>query len=255
MSDTARSAWVKRLPGAEPAAHHLVCFPHAGGGASFFRPWWDTLPPATELLVIQYPGREDRLQEPFAETVEEVVEGVSSQLTAELDGTPVTFFGHSMGALIAYEVARHWERLGLPGPERLVVSGQYAPGELPPQDVHERDDDGVLEVVERLGGAASDVRRSPELKEFVAALTRADYRMLDGYEPFDGEPVTAALTALCGRDDPAVSPEDVARWRDFTTGPFELLRFPGGHFYLRDGRQAVISALAGALPHATGQYT
>lgn len=246
MSHPAGSAWIQRMPADRHARHYLVCFPHAGGGASFYRPWRIELPPDIGLLVIQYPGRENRLTEPFAETMEQLVDGVSAQLPAELDA-PFTFFGHSMGALVAYEVARYWERMALPAPDRLVVSGQYAPGELPPQDVADRDDDGVLTMVEWLGGASPGLHRTPELRSLIAESVRADYRMLAAYEPFDGEPVSAALSAFCGLDDPAVSPADVARWSSFTTGPFGQLSFPGGHFYLQDHRRETVSALAEAM--------
>ncbi|KNB49788.1 thioesterase II family protein [Streptomyces caatingaensis] len=239
--------WIKRLPGDAVPRRQLVCFPHAGGTASFYRPWRAALPPDVELLVVQYPGREDRLTEPFAESMDELVAGVSAELPAELD-LPFRFFGHSMGALVAYETTRQWERMGLPEPGHLVVSAQYAPDALPAGDIHLGTDDDVLAEAERLGGTGPEVRRTPELASLVAALVRADYQVLETYRPSDGEPVGVPLTALGAKDDPEVRPEDVAGWSAFTTGAFALRLFPGGHFYLRDDPRGPLSALSSPSP-------
>ncbi|MDF3293944.1 thioesterase II family protein [Streptomyces silvisoli] len=236
------TAWVKRIPGESSPRHQLVCFPHAGGGASFFRPWRAVLPSDVELLVIQYPGREDRLREPFVETMDQLVAGVSAWLSPELS-VPSTFFGHSMGALVAYETVRQWQRMGLPLPERLVVSSQFAPGELPVNDLHLRCDEDLLDAVEKLGGVPSDVRRTAELREFTASLIRADYQVLETYEPSDGEPVDVALTAFCGQHDLAVTPDDVVRWSAFTTNTFTQHTFPGSHFYVRSHQVDAVSTV------------
>ncbi|MEV4441840.1 alpha/beta fold hydrolase [Streptomyces sp. NPDC049577] len=241
------SPWARRLPGPTPARHRLVCFPHAGGGASAYRPWRDLLPPDVELLAVQYPGREERTAEPFAEDMAELTDRLAEGLAPLLDG-PFTFFGHSLGAVVAYEVAHRWERAGYPVPDHLIVSSQYAPPSVTSGGVHERDDDGLLEELARLGGVGPRELAAPGLRELIVPVVRADYRLLDSYDPSAAEPLDVPVTAFCGTGDPALGAEDVAEWADFTRAGFTLRLLDGGHFYLRDHPAEAVAAVTALLP-------
>ncbi len=225
------------------AAVRVVCFPHAGGTATFFGRWAAALPDHVELLAVQYPGREDRLHEPLADSVAELVSGLVAPLTSRLDGSRCVVFGHSLGAVVGYEVARELLRRGHPGPDRLVVSGRHAPDEHRASTVHLRDDDGVADELRRLGGTDAGVLGIPELWELVLPAIRGDFRLAADYRHGSGPALACPVSAVIGDADPEVDATAAARWAHHTSGPFDLTVLPGDHFYLVPQRSAVLSAL------------
>ncbi|MFG2977940.1 thioesterase II family protein [Streptomyces sp. NPDC048331] len=224
--------WLRRYRAARSGAVRLVCFPHAGGAANFYLPFSRQLSPTVETLAVQYPGRHDRLAEPPARSLAELADGVVAELAdVEEDGCgPLVLFGHSMGAVVAFEVARRLER----DPLALIVSACRAPSRLRAGSVHLRDDGGVLAELRRLGGTAGDLLGNEELLKMFLPTVRADYAALAAYtEP---EPVTPPLacpiTVMAGDSDPVVPVDEALAWAQFTTGGFTSEIFPGGHFYL-----------------------
>jgi surfactin synthase thioesterase subunit len=229
------STWFRRFTTAAGNGPRLVCFPHAGGSATAFKDLARALPAHVDVLSVQYPGRQDRYREAPFTALAPLVEAVGEELTRELaadPGRPYALFGHSMGALIAFETARLLASRGeLPGPQRLFLSGRGGPdtGSLP---YHLYDDADVLDDVRRLGGTDQAMLDDPDVLELVLPALRADYRALGTYRWRGGEPLATAVTALTGDRDPMMRAEDAHTWRAHTSGDFAVKVFPGGHLFV-----------------------
>lgn len=247
--------WLRRYREARPGAVRLLCFPHAGGAANFYLPFSRKLSPTVETLAVQYPGRHDRLAEPPARSIAELADGVVGALADREEGRsgPLVLFGHSLGAVVAFEVARRLERGPLGGPAALIVSACRAPSRLRPGSVHLRDDAGVLAELRRLGGTAGDLLGDEELVRMLLPTVRADYAALAAYtEPRPAvQPLACPIVVMAGDDDPVVPVDDALAWAQFTTGGFASELFPGGHFYLTSCADRVTeSILRTAKTHA-----
>lgn len=240
-SDAAR--WVRRYHPASPGSPRLICFPYAGGSASYFFPVSAALRPDVEVLAVQYPGRQDRRTEPVVKDLDDLAD----QLADVLPAGPAVFFGHSMGSVLAYEVARRWERRG------TVLTHFYASGRRAPtllrddDDVHTRGDEAILEELGELGGPGTAMLSDPELLDLVMPAIRGDYQAIETYRHKPGPPLSCPLTAMTGDSDPRVSLDEARAWGTLTTGPFELRVYPGGHFYLAEQSAAVLDTLRGSL--------
>jgi pyochelin biosynthetic protein PchC len=239
--------WFRRFHPAAPGAPRLVCFPHAGGAASYYHPLSATLAPAVDVLAVQYPGRQDRHAEPMVDDLFVLADRLADVLAAEVAG-PTAFFGHSMGASLAFEVAR---RLG-PGLLGLFVSGRRAPSEFREGPVPERSDDELLADVRRIGGTDPRVLAHPELLRLVLPVLRNDYKAAQSYHYRPGPDVGCPVFALFGDSDPRVTEAEARQWAAHTSGFFELKSFPGGHFYLNDHLEEVGGLLGERLTRSTG---
>jgi pyochelin biosynthesis protein PchC len=240
--------WIRRFHPVPGAAPRLVCFPHAGGAASYYFPVSLKLHPQIEVLAVQYPGRQDRRHEPLVESIVELAHQVADALGDEdLDGSaPPAFFGHSMGALVAFEVARILRERGGPGPARLFVSGRRAPSRYRATWVHRRDDAGFIEELRLLGGTDERFLNDPEIRALTLGTTRSDYRAVELYEYVPGEPLDCPISVLVGESDPHSTLDDARAWSEHTTAETDLRAFPGGHFYLDDHADEVISVIRAA---------
>ncbi|MEV3859222.1 alpha/beta fold hydrolase [Streptomyces sp. NPDC050095] len=236
--------WVRRFHPADGRAHRLVLLPHAGGAASFFFPFSAALAEHADVLAIQYPGRQDRRHERLLTSVEELAHGTYQALRPWAD-RPLVLFGHSMGAVVAFEVARLLERAGDP-PAGLIVSGRRPPHVQRAERVHLLDDDRLLEEIRRLSGTDPGVFADADVLRMVMPAIRADYRAVETYRyrpDADGPALACPLSVLTGDSDPRVSVQEAAGWREFTSGPFSFRQFPGGHFYLTPRRDDVVRAI------------
>ncbi|MFD8396496.1 thioesterase II family protein [Streptomyces sp. NPDC059680] len=243
------STWFRRFTTAAGDGPRLVCFPHAGGSATAFKDLAHTLPANFDVVSVQYPGRQDRYGEAPFTALTPLIEAVAAELTRELaadPGRPYALFGHSMGALVAFETALLLARGELPGPQRLFLSGRGGP-ETDSAPYHLFGDAEVLDDVRRLGGTDQAMLDDPDLLELVLPALRADYRALGTYSWHGGEPLTAPVTALTGDSDPMTTVEDVRTWRAYTTGDFDVKVFSGGHFYLFDHLDGVAAAVTEGL--------
>jgi surfactin synthase thioesterase subunit len=243
MERTAVAGWIRRFHPATAARIRLVCFPHAGGSASFYHPASAALAPAVEVLAVQYPGRQDRWDQPFAATIEEMAERVTAALLPWA-GEPLALFGHSMGAAVAFEVAIRLQALGTPA-RRLYASGRRAPSIAGDSAVHRLGDRELVEAIRVLDGTTPDLLADEELVRLVLPAVRADYRAIETYRSAPGRAVDCPITALAGTDDHRVPLAHVHRWRRHTTGDFEVREFPGGHFYLVSNPEPVLETLRG----------
>jgi surfactin synthase thioesterase subunit len=254
MPSSARiNPWLRRFHPAPEAPMRLVYFPHAGGAANSSFQLSAALPPVAEVVSVQYPGRHDRFGEPCVDSLGTLADEVTPWLDA-LDDKPMAFFGHSMGSILAFEVARRLraEQGDVGGgaasaPTHLFVSGRRAPTIFREERVHLMDDGGLVDDLRALQGTDDSIFDDPDVMQLVLPAVRADYRAIETYVYEPGPPLACPVTAVIGDSDPRVDRADAEAWRQQTTGEFRLHVFPGGHFYLGEGALGVVDLLRGAL--------
>lgn len=242
------SSWLIRPSAGGNARARLICFSYAGGGASAFREWSAGLPTGLEVCAVQLPGRESRLRETALRSVPAVVEGVVEALVPLLD-VPFALFGHSMGAVIAAEVARKLEARGEPMPGHLFVSARRPP-HLPASEtaLHGLSDDAfIAEVNRRYGGIPRALLAERELLDLLLPTLRADLTALETFLPRQRPPMAIPVTAFGGSDDAMTPRAHLDAWRDETTAAFRVRIFAGGHFYLDPRRTDVLADVAATL--------
>jgi pyochelin biosynthetic protein PchC len=207
----------------------LVCFPHGGGTAGFFRGWPALVGDDVEVLPVQYPGREERLGDPVAERLSELADLISAALMPFLT-VPTALFGHSFGAVLAYEVAVRLSRYRAV-PSGLVVSGHPGPGLERPTAWHLATDAELCAELLRVGGMREEVLNHAELLRLVLPVIRADYRLSETHR-MTPLALDCPVLACIGADDSEVTAEEVGAWAAVTSVGYGLRVFPGGHFYL-----------------------
>ncbi|MEV0387445.1 alpha/beta fold hydrolase [Nonomuraea sp. NPDC050643] len=223
--------WIRRFRPCPDDAPRLICFPHAGGAASHYFTLSRQLEPRIEVLAVQYPGRHDRRREPCVTTIAELTEHVHTAIGGLTD-RPFAFFGHSMGAVIAYEVARRLQDRGEPLPLRLFASGRRAPSTHRTDLLHLRDDAGLIADMVAAGGTDPRLLRDEELLADIVRVARNDYRAIETYSWTPGPPLRCPITALTGDADPKTTLDEASAWGRHCTQGFDLITFSGGHFYL-----------------------
>lgn len=227
-----------------PGRQRLFCFPHGGGSAAEFVRWARHLP-EVEIHAVQLPGRGSRLSERVLTDMDELVAAVVAAMPT---GAPYSVFGHSLGALVAFEVTRALAEEGRRLPDRLVVSGHAAPSlprTAPP--LHQLGDEELLTAVgERHGGLPPELLADEELRTLTARYLRADYQIVETYACREGAPIPVPTTVFGGKED-AIGVDELRAWRDHTAEDVALRLFPGGHFYFREHQAGVLRALAGAV--------
>lgn len=241
--------WVRRSHPAPESAVRLLCLPHAGGSASFYFPMSKALAPAVEVLAVQYPGRQDRRHEPNIPSLPDLADRIF-QAVRRLDDKPLALFGHSMGAVLAYEVALRMQDAGLPAPVRLFTSGRRAPSRERDEGVHTQSDERMVAELRKLSGTHAAMLDDPELLEMIMPAIRSDYRAVETYRYEPGRRLDCPITVITGDSDPRVSIDEAAAWEDHTTGPTDLHVLPGGHFYLVEQSAPVAELLAQRLTNA-----
>ncbi|MFF5210874.1 thioesterase II family protein [Streptosporangium sp. NPDC000396] len=240
---TAADLWIRCFHPSPRSDVQVVCFPHAGGSASYYRPLSGALSPSAEMLAVQYPGRQDRYNEPPVTDIHLLADQIADVLGRPGD-RPRAFFGHSMGATVAFEVAR---RLTSGAPIVLFASGRRAPSSNRHETRHLLGDDELVTVLDELSGTDAAVLEDKDLRELVLPVVRSDYRAIETYRYTGGPPLDCPIVAFTGDADPMTSLEEARAWSEHTRAGFELRVFPGGHFFVGDDQAAVAQAILEAL--------
>jgi len=234
--------WLRRFHPAAQAPVRLVCFPHAGGSASFYFPVSKALTPGLDVIALQYPGRQDRRLEPVVEDIGELARQVAGHLLPLAD-RPLAFFGHSMGATVAFEVTRLLEREGV-APLALFASGRRAPSAVREEAMHTATDDEFIAELERLSGTDARMLGDAEVVRMILPSLRGDYAAIETYRCEPGAQVGCPIDVFIGDADPHVTPDEAAPWHSHTSGPCGVEVFSGGHFYLNDHAKAITDRVA-----------
>ena len=231
----------------------LLCFHPAGVGAASYRAWGSGFPENIEVAAVQLPGRANRLAEPPLTTIAAIVDALIASIGPQLT-QPFAFFGHSMGAVIAHELACALRERGLPLPVQLVVSGRRAPS-LPdpfPPLRHLSDEAFVSEINRRYNAIPAEILEHKDVLQLLLPCLRADIAALEDFTPAARAPLDIPIAAFGGDSDRQTPAVQLEPWRDLTSRDFSIRVFPGGHFYLDPLRDEVIAAVNSLLqPHAT----
>ncbi|MFC7844304.1 thioesterase II family protein [Streptomyces sp. NPDC057382] len=253
--------WLRTFRPAPGAPVRLVCLPHAGGSAGFFYPVARELAPRVEVLAVQYPGRQDRLREPAVPDIATLADRIADELGPWTD-RPYALFGHSMGAIVAFETARRLQEAGL-APAVLFVSGRRAPALDHTHDRQPVTDAEVLKEVRELNGTGNVLLDDEATRQLILPALRSDYQAVRDYRYRTGPALACPITAFTGDRDPKAELGQVRAWRQHTRSAFEVRVLPGGHFFLVDRAGEVwghveerLTALSDApvpAPRAAGQ--
>lgn len=226
----------------------LLCVPYAGAGAAAYRDFPQALPPWLEVWAVRLPGRETRLTETPLTEIQTVVRALVEEFQrADPFGPqplPYALFGHSMGALVCFELARALREHGLPTPMHLSVSGRRGPSipdELPA--IHRLPLPQFLTAVQELGGIPEKVFAEPGLIDLIAPALRADFAVCETYEHTAQPPLPYGISAFGGRSDPTTTPEQLASWSAEAGGPFTMRLYPGDHFFIHTQQRQILAEL------------
>jgi medium-chain acyl-[acyl-carrier-protein] hydrolase len=252
QANRATNPWLVRPRPNRLADLRLFCFPFAGGGASLFRLWPDRLPASVELCAMQLPGRETRLRETSHQRIGPLIDDLVAALVADLD-KPFALFGHSMGALVAFELARELRRQNLPRPKLLIASGRFAPQlRHRRRAIHALPEAEFREELRLLDGTPQALLDHSELMSLFSPIIRADLAVNETYTYRDEPPLELPILALGGLTDPWVHQDELEGWRLQTSNTFECEQFSGGHFFLQTATAELLTVLSRALTTLQG---
>lgn len=254
MDSLKTNRWLAYRKPRPHAKLRLFCFHYAGGAASVYRTWQESLPPFVEVCPVQLPGRESRLREPLMSSLEPLLDALSKNLEPALD-LPYVFFGHSMGAIISFELSLKLRELGLKGPRGLMLSGRRSP-HSPETDrpIHDLPGPEFRSELRKLNGTPEEVLAHPELMELLEPVLRADFAVCETYVHQPTEPLSCPMTVFGGLGDEKTPLESLEGWRRYSGGEFQLKRFPGDHFFLNGAaRTEVLQAVSAELHGAANR--
>lgn len=234
--------WLKPFTKIDGKLARLICFHHAGSTPLVFRSWHRVLD-HTQVIAVSLPGRAFRRNEPPAEKLDEICEGIVEELQLITD-IPYLFFGHSMGALLAFEVARHLRQSGLRLPEKLIVSGHRAP-QLPRrlEQIHDLPDAALIEELRGLEGTPEELLVRPEMIGALLPILRSDLKLAETYQYHAEPPLDIPIIASRGSRDSFVSNEELTAWESQSTIGCQTLEFLGGHFYFSENSDILLARL------------
>jgi surfactin synthase thioesterase subunit len=228
----------------------LLCLPHAGAGPSAFHDWLTAVPPGIEVLAISRAGRERRLFEEPPTSLDESVRATYDEIRPSLmPGTPVILFGHCLGALLAYELARSLLRDGV-AVVQLMVSGVSGPAYVRSRRITGLPDAEFVERVVEVAGYRNEALDDPEMRELLLPAMRADVQMQEEYRAQARDPLDVPVLALRGAGDQTVSAADIRQWQEVTCAGFAVTELPGGHMYFLDQGPELLRLALAAARHA-----
>ena len=224
--------WVSIPPFHWKARLRLFCFPYAGANASIFRLWANTLGPEIEVCPVHLPGRERRLKELPIAHMEVLISALATALLPYLD-QPFAFFGHSMGSLISFELARELRRRHAPSPTHLLLSGRHAPHLAPlAPPIHQLPPLDFMAALRRYQGTPESVLQNAEIMQLLLPVLRADFALCETYVYTEEPPLNCPISVFGGLQDEYANPPALKAWQTQTCSSFSLQMFPGHHFFL-----------------------
>lgn len=234
--------WLIRPSGAAARRLQLVCLPYAGGSANAFLPWQPLLAPDIGLCAVQPPGRGARFGEAPYTTLPALVAALAEVLRQHV-APPYALFGHSLGSLVAFELARHCRAHGLPPPQQLIVSAGSAPMQRTPRRLHELDDDALIAALRDYNGAPPSALEHRELMELMLPTIRADFALLADYRYRKEAPLALPITVFAGKDDAHAPADSLTGWQECSSQPVACHWFDGDHFFLHAHGAAVVERI------------
>ncbi len=239
--------WLMLSPSKPQARLRLFCCHPAGSGASIFLSWAKLLPPEIELYALQLPGRETRIREPFITQISPSVVELTQELSAYLKDCPFALFGHSLGALIAFDIARQLRSQRLPQPIHLFLSGRNPPHLLLKNCLHQKPDHVLIEKLREYGGTREEVLQNSELMELFLPILRADLTLNETYVYSPDSPFKYPISVFGGMEDNSINQEELSQWHKYTSNKFDIKMFAGGHMFFIEQPQPLVSEIALSL--------
>lgn len=222
----------------------LFCFPYAGGSVAAFNKWKKYLNGKIEMNTVELAGRGRRIYDPLYDSIEEAVDDVYKMLNPQLSGGPFCFFGHSLGGIIAYELAQKIRDIGQPPPKHLFFSGRGAPHV--PDDaspIHNLPEEDFKKEIIELGGTPKEFFQHPELLDMLLPMLRSDFKIAENYRPKpEIKPFDHDITVFIGSEED-VTAEQMHGWKDHTSGICTLHYFKGDHFFINDEPEKVVKII------------
>ena len=245
------SKWIYRPRPNSQARLRLICFPYAGGGASIFRTWPAHLPRNVDVWAVRLPGRENRLAETPHSRITPLIENLTALLRPHLT-VPYALFGHSLGALVSFELTRRVRQEKLAVPVHLFVSGRQAP-QIPESDpsIHHLPETEFVQQVKHYNGIPQAVFQEPELLQLMVPVLRADFAVNETYHYIPRDPLSCPISAFGGEHDATVPIDGLKAWQVQTTHRFKTRFYSGDHFFLRSAQKLLLYDLI--LDLASGQ--
>ena len=245
--DLSADRWLQKQP-TNSAGHRLFCFPYAGGSAISYRRWHELFGDDIDVCPIQLPGRENRLDEPPVSNLKKLVQQLTTVLEPYVTSEPYAFFGHSMGALISFELAQEFKKRGWPAPSCLAVSAFRAP-QLPDQSspIHRLSDEKFIDALERYQGTPKSVLGNSDLMQIFLPILRADFKLLETYYYTKSAPLNCPIITFGGQDDQTVNQEKLSVWQAQTTSWFKLNMLPGDHFFFNQQAPTIVQSISDSI--------
>jgi medium-chain acyl-[acyl-carrier-protein] hydrolase len=230
--------WFTRFSRQSRGQLRLFCFPYAGGDAQAFRNWPDDLSCGIDVVGVTYPGRGKRFGEPLVHDLPDLVDALVQAMRPMLD-RPFAFYGHSNGALVAYELARQVSLRLMRRPEFICLAAKRSPLLPPEAPLHRLPDAAFLDVVKSYGGTPDTVLQTPELLDLYLPILKADFALSETYRLSASTRLAVPCHLISGAHDTVTHPKDVEAWHPLFSGPVSEHRIPGGHFFLHTHRREV----------------
>ena len=245
--------WFRSGRRQRPVHLRLFCFPYAGGTAAVYKDWADHLPATVQVLAVELPGRGSRIKEAPFVSIPALIDALVGAIVPFLD-VPFAFFGHSMGAVIAFELARRLRKTYRHEPEILLVSGRRAP-QIPDikRAAYDLPTAELIEELRRLDGTPKEVLENTELMELIIPLLRADFQMIQTYTYEGDSPLRCPISAYGGLRDHEETREQLLLWREQTISRFCLHMLPGDHFFVRSAASILLATLSRELESITAR--
>lgn len=219
----------------------LLCFPYAGGSAMVYQKWRKYISDSIELCPIELAGRGKRFKEPLYQNFHELIEDMFNEIRHHLDGTYYAFYGHSLGSLVVYELLRHISYNSFYEPEHIFFSAHGSPFVEKTsiyQNIHKLPDSEFLDRIQKLGGTPDDLLKHPQFTEVFLKILRADFEVLNLYEP-NFIKVNCPITVLGGKHDQTIDNKELLGWKEHASSDFKIYKLNGGHFFIQETIQEV----------------